>query len=83
MKVTLKGTIENHEISQNVELAPHETKHVTAPELTMEHPRLWWPTHVGPQNLYDLHLAVIANGAKSDEDVIHFGDVARDDVRIE
>ncbi len=73
MKVTLRSTIENHEVSQSVELAPHETRHVTAPEMKLGHPRLWWPVHAGPQNLYDLHLQVIANGTKSDEDVIHFG----------
>lgn len=69
----LKGKIEKLNFSKTVELGAHETKHVEISDLTINNPRVWWPVHVGPQNLYDLKLEVTANGAKSDEDLIHFG----------
>ncbi len=73
VSATLKGGIEKLEFNQSVELAAHETKHVAISNLTIDQPRLWWPVHVGEQNLYDLKLQVIANGRRSDEDLIHFG----------
>lgn len=69
----LTGWIEDSGFNKNVELAPHESKHVEFSGITLEKPRLWWPVHVGPQNLYDLDLFVAANGRKSDEELIHFG----------
>ena len=73
VSATLAGTIETLKFSQTVELAAHETKHVEIPELTMDQPRLWWPVHMGPQNLYDLKLQVTVDGSASDENLIHFG----------
>jgi exo-1,4-beta-D-glucosaminidase len=73
VSATLKGTIEKLKFDQTVELAPHETKHVEIPELTMDKPRLWWPVHMGAQNLYDLKLQVSVNGKTSDENIVHFG----------
>jgi exo-1,4-beta-D-glucosaminidase len=77
-KATVKGKIENIEFERGVELAPHESRRVTfAPDkfrqLNLNQPRLWWPTHVGPQNLYDLSLQVTAGGKASDQEVIQFG----------
>jgi exo-1,4-beta-D-glucosaminidase len=78
VKAVLTGTIENIEFHQAVDLAPGETKNITFtpdqfPQLNVDNPRLWWPSHVGPQNLYDLRLAVTADGVASDDDLIHFG----------
>lgn len=69
----LKGSIEKLSVRQLVELAPHEIKHVEFPEQVIDDPRLWWPVHMGPQNLYDLNLTVTVNGTTSDENVVHFG----------
>jgi exo-1,4-beta-D-glucosaminidase len=75
---TLQGTIEALSFSQPVELAPGETRVVTfAPagfaQLKIDHPRLWWPVQVGPQNLYPLKLEVETGGAVSDQYAMKFG----------
>jgi exo-1,4-beta-D-glucosaminidase len=73
VNATLKGAIGHLRFSKTVELEPHETARVEIPELTLNHPRLWWPVHMGPQNLYDLNLKVIVNGRASDKSLVHFG----------
>ncbi len=74
----LSGRIENIRFSKAVDLAAGETKTVVFtpeefPQLTLEHPRLWWPNPVGPQNLYDLLLDVQVDGESSDSDSLRFG----------
>jgi len=78
VKATLKGRIEKIEFEQTVELAAQEIKQVTfSPDkfaqLNIHQPRLWWPVHAGPQNLYDLNLQVKVSGKISDQSLIHFG----------
>jgi exo-1,4-beta-D-glucosaminidase len=78
VKATLKGTIEKVAFQQTIELAGKETKRVTFapdryPQLVIARPRLWWPIHMGPQNLYDLSLKVESDGALSDSEAIRFG----------
>ncbi len=70
--------IEHINFYQTVELAAHERRRVEFTpdkfaQLNVGQPRLWWPVHVGPQNLYDLNLEVNADGQTSDQDLIHFG----------
>ncbi len=74
----LAGQIENAEFRQEVELGPHETKHVTFapdrfPQLNLAHPRLWWPWQMGSQNLYALKIEFRINGQVSDSQETHFG----------
>jgi len=74
----LKGEIETARFSQPVTLAANETKLVTfSPDrfaaLNLDNPQLWWPVHLGAQNLYDLHLEFTANGAMSDQTTTRFG----------
>jgi exo-1,4-beta-D-glucosaminidase len=78
VKATLKGTIERLAFHQTVELAANETRGVTFapdryPQLVMSRPRLWWPVHMGPQNLYELGLQLEAGGKLSDSESIRFG----------
>ena len=77
-KATLEGVIENIRIHQTVELAGRENRRIEfSPaqfaQLNFSQPRLWWPVHMGPQNLYDLKLQVTVDGRISDQDLIHFG----------
>ena len=78
LKATLKGGIETIRFERTVELAAHERRRVEFtpdqfPQLNLSQPRLWWPVHVGPQNLYDLNLEVSVDGTTSDQDLIRFG----------
>jgi hypothetical protein len=77
-KGALRGTIENITFQKSVELPAHSTQKITfdpksTSALHMNHPRLWWPNGYGPQNLYNLHLAFIQNGAPSDAQDVSFG----------
>ncbi len=74
----LTGTIENISFSQDVTLAPGETKLVSfSPDnysqLVVNNPRLWWPHTVGPQNLYDLNLRFETGGKITDSRKVRFG----------
>ncbi len=69
----LKGKIEKVEFSQPVKLAAHETRVVHFAQLKVPNPRLWWPTEVGPQNLYPLDLAFETGGKTSDTSHTEFG----------
>ena len=81
VKGTLKGTIETTNkttFSQEVELAPGESKDVTfTPEqfsqLNIDNPRLWWPAQMGRPELYSLSLEFTTEGKVSDQSETRFG----------
>jgi exo-1,4-beta-D-glucosaminidase len=66
-------------VSQTVKLEPHETRQVSFtpqqyPQLNLAKPRLWWPVHLGAQNLYTLETEfVVVNGKVSDRQNTRFG----------
>jgi len=70
---TVKGSIGDVHFSKSINLGPFESTHIDFPEMTMDKPRLWWPVHMGPQNLYDLDVKVTVNGVTSDEDTMRVG----------
>jgi len=64
--------------AREIELAANSTEEITLaadeyPQLTMEHPRLWWPNGYGPQNLYHLLLSFECNGQICDRRLVRFG----------
>ena len=78
VKGTLKGKIENIELSLDVELGAGENKDVTfTPEqfsqLNVANPRLWWPAQMGKPNLYTMSLEFYVDGKASDRSQTHFG----------
>ncbi len=78
VKGTIKGHIESAEFSQAVELSPHEQKDVSFdpkdyPQLTIRHPRLWWPAQMGTPELYGLKLSFETEGRISDQSQTQFG----------
>jgi exo-1,4-beta-D-glucosaminidase len=76
---TLRGRIENIHFEQTVRLGPRESQSVTFDpaafgQLNFAHPRVWWPAHLGPQNLYTIDLEVAdASGKVSDRQTAPFG----------
>jgi exo-1,4-beta-D-glucosaminidase len=75
---TLRGRIEKVEVSQDVELAPGESKDVvfdpaSFPQLNLDHPRLWWPAQMGKAELYKLSLEFEIEGRISDHSETNFG----------
>ena len=78
LDTVVKGRIENLNFEQPVHLGPMEAKVVrfTAdkfPQLKVSNPRLWWPAHVGKQELYPLDLSVEVQNEVSDSSHIRFG----------
>jgi exo-1,4-beta-D-glucosaminidase len=78
VKGTLKGKIDNVAFSQDVELAPSESKDVTFDpdkfsQLNLSNPRLWWPLQMGTPNLYEANLTFEVNGRVSDSAHTQFG----------
>ena len=75
----LSGTFEGVEFAQPVSLAGGETKTVgftpkDFPQLTVTHPRLWWPNGYGKPELYHLQLSfVTADHKESDQAESRFG----------
>lgn len=74
----LRGSIEKTRFEQTVELAPHESKVVTFDpskfsQLNLAHPRVWWPTELGAQELYNLHMEFEIRHRVSDQAEIQFG----------
>jgi len=72
------GKIENLSFDQSVHLEPMQTKVVrftpdNFPQLKVSSPRLWWPVHVGNQELYPLDLSVEVQNQVSDSAHIRFG----------
>jgi len=72
------GAIEQRRFSQQVALAPSETRLVRFalpqfPQLRIANPRVWWPNPLGPQELYDLKLTAKAGGRLSDSLAQRFG----------
>ena len=75
---TLKAEIEKMQLSQQVDLAPGESKDVAFdpakyPQLNLANPRLWWPAQMGKPELYDLKMQFEAGGQVSDRSQIKFG----------
>ena len=75
---TLKGTIDEIEFAQDVELGAGENKDITFDpgkfsQLNLTHPRLWWPVQMGKPELYSLRMDFVVNGRVSDHSETRFG----------
>jgi exo-1,4-beta-D-glucosaminidase len=75
---TLKGTIDQIEFAQDVELGAGENKDITFDpgkfsQLSLTHPRLWWPVQMGKPELYSLKMEFVVSGRISDHSETHFG----------
>ena len=67
---TLKAEFEGVTVTKQVDLKPGETEVKLTPaeftQLTVTHPRLWWPNGYGKQELYHLKLSFAVGGPISD-----------------
>jgi len=77
-EVLVTAAFEDVSVSKNVVLEPHHSADVQFtpaenPQLTVNHPKLWWPAGYGQQPLYDLSLSAEAGGVVSDTQLVRFG----------
>jgi hypothetical protein len=74
---TLDLGFEGVRITRTITAAPGDSTitltPADAPELSIAHPRLWWPNGYGEPNLYHLTASVRIGAAISDELHVHFG----------
>ena len=76
---TLKGSFEGVSFEGAVSLRAGESRKfrftpADFPQLTVEHPRLWWPNGYGKPELYHLKLSYVdKSGIESDTKALHFG----------
>jgi beta-galactosidase/beta-glucuronidase len=74
----LRANFGTETISVPVDIGANTSKVVSLdpksfPQLSVLHPKLWWPNGYGPQNLYKLDLDFEVNGAISDHQETIFG----------
>jgi len=74
---TLKVSFGDIVVTKQVTLPAGETAILLAPsefaQLSVQHPRLWWPNGYGKPNLYTLHLSFSEGAAESDAKDLRFG----------
>ncbi len=75
---TFRARLAKISVSQDIDLAPGESKDVSfAPDkfagLNLREPHIWWPAQMGTPNLYNLHIEVDSGGKLSDEQSIECG----------
>jgi len=74
---TLKASFGDAIVTKPVTLAPGKSSVKLAPsefaQLTVQHPRLWWPNGYGKPDLYTLHLTFSEGNADSDTKELRFG----------
>jgi len=78
VKGTLRARTAKVEVSEEVELAPGESKDAVFtpeqfPQLNLENPRLWWPAQMGNPELYPLQMEFTVAGRISDSSHTQFG----------
>jgi exo-1,4-beta-D-glucosaminidase len=74
----LRGSIGTIRLEQRVTLSAGEKKTIQFrpdefTQLVLNHPRLWWPIHMGAPNLYSLKLEFVVNEKVSDSQTVRFG----------
>jgi hypothetical protein len=74
---TLKASFGETVVTKQVTLAPGKNSVNLAPaefaQLTVQHPRLWWPNGYGEPDLYTLHLSFLEGTTESDTKELRFG----------
>jgi hypothetical protein len=74
---TLNAAFEQVTISKPIILAPGKSAIKLTPaefaQLTVQHPRLWWPNGYGKQDLYHLKLTFTESNQESDTKEVRFG----------
>ena len=75
---TIEGTVADRPVRQTVHLAPGEAKSVSlasgsAPALTLDRPKVWWPIGMGEHPLYHMAVTATVDGVPSDRAATNFG----------
>ncbi|WP_448100624.1 glycoside hydrolase family 2 protein [Luteibacter jiangsuensis] len=77
-EATVAGTVADKPVRQTVRLAPGEVKVVSlasgsAPVVTLDRPKVWWPIGMGEHPLYRMAVTAAVDGTPSDRATMSFG----------
>lgn len=71
---TLRCAIDGNTVSQETTLQPGSTTVVRLPDLSLPHPRLWWPNGYGSQDLYRVTFEFVGgDGRILDSQAVNIG----------
>ena len=75
---TVRAAFDDISVEKRVTLAPGQQTDVVLrpadfPQLSVQHPRLWWPNGYGAATLHDLTLTASVDGRTSDTSKLRFG----------
>ena len=74
---TLKASFGDTAVTKQITLTPGRATVKLSPsefsQLTLQHPRLWWPNGYGTPDLYTLHLSFLQGTTESDAKDLRFG----------
>ncbi len=74
---TLKASFGDVTVTKQLTVPPGKSSVTLSPaefsQLTVQHPRLWWPNGYGKPDLYTLHLAFSEGNTQSDAKDVRFG----------
>jgi Exo-beta-D-glucosaminidase Ig-fold domain/Concanavalin A-like lectin/glucanases superfamily/Glycosyl hydrolases family 2/Glycosyl hydrolases family 2, sugar binding domain/Glycosyl hydrolases family 2, TIM barrel domain len=74
---TLSASFDQVEVHREITVAPGQSEVKLTPaefaQLTVQHPRLWWPNGYGKQELYQAKLTFSESGKESDVKSVRFG----------
>jgi len=77
VKGTVRVAIEDVVVNQEVTVGPGKSEVKLAPaefsQLTLQHPRLWWPNGYGKPELYTAKIDFFEGGKESDAKQVRFG----------
>jgi hypothetical protein len=73
----LKASFDDTSVTKQLTLPPGQSSVKLSPsefaQLTVQHPRLWWPNGYGKPELYTLQLSFTRSDAESDKKQLRFG----------
>jgi hypothetical protein len=77
VRATVTAAFDGVSVSKTVTLAPGAGSVLLSPaefpQLSVAHPKLWWPNGYGDPALHDLSLSVAVDGQASDRKTVRFG----------
>ncbi len=77
VQATVTAAFDGVSVSKTVTLAPGAGAVTLSPaefpQLSVAHPKLWWPNGYGDPALHDLKLSVAVEGQASDQKIVRFG----------
>ncbi|MCZ4224231.1 glycoside hydrolase family 2 protein [Pedobacter rhodius] len=70
---TLQYTLAGQTIQKPVSIRANQNIEIAFPDLTLQNPKLWWPSGYGAQFLYDAQIKFVSNATTLDQENLKIG----------